>query len=123
MNDLVDAARRYADFPGDAVLAQSHGFQELPEQHFAGVNIFQGPLKIRTDVPSGDLSCSDIFDPQRLISYEGFQGKITGLAILFRSLRIIDFKFFIILLLNSAPTMCAGAYPSPALSPTARWSL
>ena len=41
VNNLIDTARRNADFPGDAVLAQSHGHQELLEKHLAGVNVFQ----------------------------------------------------------------------------------
>jgi hypothetical protein len=41
MNNFIDTAGRHADFPGNTVLAQSHGHQELLQKHLTGVNIFQ----------------------------------------------------------------------------------
>ena len=44
MNDFIDTTGRNADFPGNTVLTQSHGHQELLEKHLAGVNVLQ-PVK------------------------------------------------------------------------------
>ena len=39
VNNFIDPAGRDADFPGDAVLAQPHGHQELVQENLTGTRI------------------------------------------------------------------------------------